>query len=102
MLCKNIERICEVLQNEIKNTQSELNYINEYTFLVAVVLSAQTTDRQVNSVTGRLFALAPTPQAMLELGDERLCEIIKATGFYKTKAKHVLQLSEELIANFNS
>ena len=100
MPCKRVERICEVLQDTIKDTRSELNYINEYTFLVAVVLSAQTTDKQVNSVTGRLFALVQTPQAMLELGEGKLCELIKSTGFYKNKAKHVIQLSEKLICDF--
>lgn len=96
-----IIQVCEILSNEIKNTDSELNYTSEYSFLVAVVLSAQTTDKQVNVATKKLFAVAQTPQDMLNLGYDKLCELIKSTGFYNNKAKHILQLSQQLISDFN-
>lgn len=98
---KDIIAICEILDSAFKNPKSELQSVNEYTFLVAVVLSAQTTDKQVNVATERLFAIAQTPQDMLDIGYDSLCDIIYSVGFYKTKAKHVLTLSTQLIENFN-
>ncbi|MCL2161464.1 MAG: endonuclease III [Betaproteobacteria bacterium] len=77
--------------------QTELEYGNPYQLLVAVVLSAQTTDRGVNLATRRLFPLAPTPHAMLALGEEKLAECIKTIGFFRAKAKNVIELSRLLI-----
>ena len=77
---------------------SELNYINPYTLLVAVVLSAQATDVGVNKATGPLFAKADTPQKMLALGEEALREHIRTIGLYRNKAKNVIGLSERLVA----
>ena len=74
--------------------KGELEYLNPFTLLVAVVLSAQATDAGVNKATGALFAIADTPQKMLALGEERLREMIKTIGLYRTKAKHVILLSE--------
>jgi endonuclease-3 len=78
--------------------RSELQFHNPFTMLVAVVLSAQATDAGVNKATGRLFALADTPQAMLALGEERLRALIKTIGLFNTKAKNVIALSEALLA----
>jgi endonuclease-3 len=75
----------------------ELEYASPYQLLVAVVLSAQTTDKGVNLATRRLFPLAPTPQAMIALGEEKLAECIKTIGFYRAKAKNVVALSRRLI-----
>ena len=80
---------------------SELEYVNPFTLLVAVVLSAQATDKGVNKATGPLFKVADTPQKMLALGEEGLISYIKTIGLYKNKAKHVLGLSQKLIDDFN-
>ena len=81
---------------------SELEYVNPFTLLVAVVLSAQTTDKGVNKATGPLFKVADTPQKMLALGEEGLISYIKTIGLYKNKAKHVMGLSQKLIDDFDS
>jgi endonuclease III len=78
--------------------RSELAYTNPYTLLVAVVLSAQATDKGVNKATARLFPLAGTPEQMLALGEERLREAIKTIGLYRTKAKNIILLSQALLA----
>jgi len=78
--------------------KGELEHIDPYTLLVAVVLSAQATDAGVNKATKALFALADTPETMVALGEERLQEMIKTIGLYRTKAKNVIALSRQLIA----
>ena len=80
---------------------SELDYVNAYTLLVAVVLSAQATDKGVNKATGPLFKVADTPQKMLALGEEGLISYIRTIGLYKNKAKHVMGLSQKLIDDFD-
>ena len=80
--------------------KGELEHLNPYTLLVAVVLSAQATDAGVNKATRALFAVADTPQKMLALGEERLRDYIKTIGLYRNKAKNVIALSEKLIAEF--
>lgn len=78
--------------------KSELDFVNSYTLLVAVVLSAQATDVGVNKATAALFATVRTPQAMLDLGEQALIQHIRTIGLYKTKAKNVMELSRLLIA----
>jgi endonuclease-3 len=80
--------------------RGELEHLNPYTLLVAVVLSAQATDAGVNKATRALFAVADTPQKMLALGEEKLRDYIKTIGLYRNKAKNVIALSEKLIAEF--
>ncbi len=80
--------------------KSELEYVNPYTLLVAVVLSAQATDVGVNKATGPLFRIVTTPQQMVELGEERLRGCIKTIGLFNTKAKNVIKLSEILVAQY--
>ena len=80
--------------------QTELEFINPFTLLVAVVLSAQATDIGVNKATPALFALADTPAKMLELGEERVAELIRTIGLYRTKAKNVVALSRILVDQF--
>jgi endonuclease III len=80
--------------------QTELEFINPYTLLVAVVLSAQATDVGVNRATPALFAVADTPQKMLELGEERLKEFIRTIGLYRTKARNIIRLSRILIDEY--
>jgi endonuclease-3 len=78
--------------------QGELNFVNPYTLLVAVALSAQATDVSVNKATERLFQDVKTPQAMVALGEEGLKEHIKTIGLYNSKAKNVIKLSEILLS----
>ena len=78
--------------------RSELQYINPFTLLVAVVLSAQATDAGVNKATPALFKLADTPEKMVKLGEPRVRSLIKTIGLYRTKAKNVIALSRQLIA----
>jgi len=80
--------------------KGELEHLNPFTLLVAVVLSAQATDAGVNRATRALFATADTPQKMLALGDEKLRDYIRTIGLYRTKAKNVIALSEKLIRDF--
>jgi endonuclease-3 len=80
--------------------KGELEHLNPFTLLVAVVLSAQATDAGVNRATRALFEVADTPQKMLALGEEKLRDYIKTIGLYRTKAKNVIALSEKLIAEF--
>ncbi|HWH22464.1 MAG TPA: endonuclease III [Allosphingosinicella sp.] len=77
--------------------KTELEYVNDYTLLVAVVLSAQATDAGVNVATRPLFEKIRTPEAMLELGEERLRDAIKTIGLFNTKAKNVIALSKALV-----
>ena len=79
------------------NPRGELSFINPYTLLVAVVLSAQSTDAGVNKATEPLFKVADTPARMLNLGEARLRDAIKTIGLYNTKAKNVIALSRILV-----
>ena len=76
--------------------RGELHHTNPYTLLVAVVLSAQATDKGVNRATEPLFALADTPRKMLALGEEKLRDQVKSIGLYKTKAANIIALSRIL------
>jgi endonuclease-3 len=78
--------------------KGELKHINPFTLLVAVVLSAQATDAGVNKATPSLFALADTPEKMVALGEERVRDLIKTIGLFRTKAKNVVELSRRLVA----
>jgi endonuclease-3 len=80
--------------------KGELEHVNPFTLLVAVVLSAQATDAGVNKATRQLFALADTPEAMLALGEDRVRDLVKTIGLFRTKAKNVIALCEKLIAEF--
>ena len=83
------------------NPKSELNWSSPFTLLVAVVLSAQATDKSVNLATEELYKVADTPQKILELGEEGLIFYIKSIGLYKSKAKHVIGLCKKLILDFD-
>jgi endonuclease-3 len=78
--------------------RGELHYINPFTLLVAVVLSAQATDAGVNKATPALFAAADTPEMMVALGEDKVRDMIRTIGLFRTKAKNVIALSEKLIA----
>jgi endonuclease-3 len=78
--------------------KGELQHVNPFTLLVAVVLSAQATDAGVNKATPALFAAADTPSKMVALGEERVRELVKTIGLFRTKAKNVVELSRRLVA----
>jgi endonuclease-3 len=82
--------------------KGELHYINPFTLLVAVVLSAQATDAGVNKATPALFALAPTPQKMVDLGVDKVEHLIRTIGLFRTKARNVVALSRKLVEEFGS
>jgi endonuclease III len=92
-----VEEIFRRLAAASPEPKGELDYINPYTLLVAVVLSAQATDVGVNRATSDLFKVASTPRQMLALGEAGLQERIKAIGLYRNKAKNVIALSQKLM-----
>ena len=95
-----IETFFRLLTKDRAIPRTELEYINPYTLLVAVVLSAQATDVSVNKATEPLFKLADTPQKMVTLGEARLKTFIKTIGLFNTKAKNVIALSQTLIEKY--
>ncbi len=97
-----IEIFFSRLQAADPEPKGELDYTNPYTLLVAVVLSAQATDVGVNKATGPLFEAADTPQKMLELGEAKVRDHIRTIGLFNNKAKNVIKLSQQLIADHNS
>jgi len=78
--------------------KGELQHVDPFTLLIAVVLSAQATDAGVNRATPALFALADTPAKMVELGENRVRDLIKSIGLFRTKARNVMALSQKLLA----
>lgn len=92
-----IEEFFARLSAALPEPQTELQYVNVYTLLVAVVLSAQATDKGVNKATEKLFKIADTPQKMVKLGEAKLTDQIKTIGLYRNKAKNVIALSHLLI-----
>jgi len=84
------------LKRQMPEPRTELEYKNPYTLLVAVVLSAQATDKGVNKATKALFEIADTPEKMVKLGEARLTQHIKTIGLYRNKAKNVIALSKAL------
>jgi endonuclease-3 len=96
-----ILEIMNIFARENPNPQCELNFHNPYTLLIAVVLSAQSTDKGVNKATEELFKIADTPQKMLKLGEEKLKEYIKTIGLFNNKAKNIIALSKQLVEDFD-
>lgn len=99
----NSEKRYEIMKRlaaERPNPRSELNYQSPFELLVAVVLSAQATDKSVNLATEKLFPVANTPQAILNLGVDGLIPYIKTIGLYRNKAKNVVALSQQIIERF--
>ncbi|NBQ83932.1 MAG: endonuclease III [Alphaproteobacteria bacterium] len=92
-----IDAAFEKLATIMPEPKTELNFVNPYTLLVAVALSAQATDVSVNKATAALFQKVTTPEAMLALGVDALKDHIKTIGLYNTKAKNVIAMAEILI-----
>ena len=93
--------ILKALQADNPTPKTELEYHSNFELLIAVVLSAQATDKSVNEATRVLFPLANTPQAVLDLGPEKFTDIIKHIGLYRSKTKNVMKLCEDLIEHHN-
>jgi endonuclease-3 len=96
-----IEQVFDRFAQLNPSPKSELEYFSPFTLLVAVVLSAQATDKSVNIATRKLYQVADTPQKILALGEEGLIEYIKSIGLYRSKARHVMGLCEKLISDFD-
>ncbi len=92
-----IETLFETFERLDDDPKTELNYRNPYTLLVAVTISAQTTDVAVNKATKEIFPTINTPQAMVAFGEEKFREAIKTIGLYRNKAKNIIALSQALI-----
>ena len=94
---KNCEKIIEYFEARYPNPRPALTYKSNYQLLVAVILSAQCTDERVNKVTDVLFKDYPTPQKMATLSAEELEKYIFSCGLYKSKAKHILQATNDIL-----
>ena len=94
---KDVETFFARLKAHTPEPKTELDYSNPYTLLVAVVLSAQATDKGVNKATASLFKIADTPEKMVKLGETKLTQYIKTIGLYRNKAKNVIALSKALV-----
>ncbi len=97
----NVEEICRILSETIVSPKSELKSFSDYSFLMAVVMSAQTTDVQVNKVTERLFEKYKTIDDFLNLGEENLAREISSIGLYRNKAKNIIGLLKILKEKYN-
>ncbi len=96
-----IDQIFTRFAAQSKAPKTELHFTNDYTLLVAVVLSAQATDKGVNKATPALFKAADTPRKMLKLGEAGLKKYIKTIGLFNAKAKNIIGLSKKLISDFD-
>jgi endonuclease III len=96
-----IRKIFDLFKEAEAEPKGELNHSNAYTLVVAVALSAQSTDVGVNRATKELFEIVDTPQKMLDLGEEKLIEHIKTIGLYRNKAKNVIKLSRILVDHYD-
>ena len=102
MKLKDVELFYQRLAEIDPEPKGELIFVNTYTLLVAVVLSAQATDVGVNRATRRLFEIVRTPQQMVKLGEDALIKHIRTIGLFRTKAKNIISLSEKLIEEHGS
>lgn len=97
-----INKIFEIWQQANPNPATELQFSDNFTLLIAVVLSAQSTDIAVNKATAELFKIAKTPQEILAIGEEKLKKYISKIGLFNSKAANIIKLCTQIIENFNS
>ena len=97
-----VKIIIKRLEEIYPETPIPLDHINEFTLLVAVVLSAQSTDKKVNELTKELFKIAPSAEKMYELGEQKIYEYIKQLGLARTKARNIYNLSKIIYERFNN
>ncbi|SHF15506.1 DNA-(apurinic or apyrimidinic site) lyase /endonuclease III [Marinitoga hydrogenitolerans DSM 16785] len=98
---KEIKKILEILEKTYPNSTTALKYKNTFELLIAVMLSAQTTDNQVNKVTPTLFSKFKTPEDFAKLKPEELEKYIKGVGLYKTKSKNIINTCKMLLEKYN-
>ena len=99
---KNVDKIFEKLSEQKPTPKIELDYHNNFTLFVAVVLSAQSTDKGVNKVTPALFQMADNPYKMLLLGEGKLKEYIKSIGLYNSKAKNIINSCQIMVDEYDN
>ena len=97
----NTQKILQTLARDFPNAKSELNFNNPYELIVAVILSAQCTDKRVNLVTPALFEVAPNPQALADMPLEQIEQIIRPCGFYHSKATYLKEMARDLVVRFD-
>lgn len=100
MNAKTVNQIYKKLSQTFANARSELHFKNNFELLIAVILSAQATDKSVNAVTGKLFARCPTPEKFLQCGETHLRSLIKTIGLAPTKAKNIIRTCQVLLNEF--
>lgn len=98
---KEIKEVLEILKETYPDAESELNYNNPFELLIAVILSAQCTDKRVNEITKKLFQDFKKPEDYLQLTEEELGELIKSCGFYRNKSKNILGTCRMLVNQFH-
>ncbi len=96
-----IERICHILRSRYPDVKTQLDHRNPFQLLVATILSAQCTDRQVNAVTPMLFRRCPDPGAMASASIDEIESLIRSTGFFHNKAKNIRSCSQALLETFD-
>ena len=102
LMKNNIDKFFHILKINNPNPKTDLSYKNDFTLLIAVLLSAQSTDIGVNKATKELFINIDTPEKFIKLGEDNLIQYIKSIGLYKTKAKNIIALCKIIIAEYNS
>jgi len=101
MKTQTIDKVFNLLAKDYPNPKTELRYINKYTFLISVILSAQSTDISVNKATIKLFQIVKNSSEMIKLGENKLKKYIKTIGLYNSKAKNIINLSKILLEKYN-
>ena len=102
MIKKKIEKIFTALSKKITKPTTELKYSSNFELLIAVLLSARSTDKTVNKITDQLFSVANTPQKLQSLGINTIKKYIKSIGFYNNKSKNIIKICDILINRYNS
>ena len=97
-----ISQVLEYLGSVMDDTETELHYTTPFELLIAVMLSAQCTDKRINQVTPQLFAAYPTPEALATATPEAVFEFIKTVSYPNNKARHLVGMAQKLVENFNS
>ena len=93
--------ICGIIKESFPNPETELNYDSEFNLLVAIILSAQTTDRMVNIATKPLFQKIKTPQDILKIDKIELLDYLKILNYYKTKTENIIKMANQVMQNYN-
>jgi endonuclease-3 len=95
------KKVLQILQNEYGNVSTALKYKNKFQLLVSTILSAQTTDKQVNKITGKLYSKYPDAHSFLNLNTQQLEAKIKSVGLYRNKARNIIATARKLVKDYN-